>query len=277
MQRPALLCWSSRRGLASLPRKRTAALPSQPAKPPRVTTPNDEPGVNARFRATPLDPAILRKIDEEWVGRQRGKIPSSITKHLEDKEDEANRLFLAKPEFVAGALTAESLPPEGLPEVAFAGRSNVGKSSLINALARGMRAARVSDKPGVTQQLNFYSLKNRLILVDFPGYGFAFSKEERSGAWQELMKQFVSSRRTLRRVCLLVDARVGLKQSDREFVENLVRARVRLQVVLTKCDAVLREELARRVYRIREELAWARQAGPIRVLHPRAFPEPSLS
>jgi GTP-binding protein len=149
---------------------------------------------------------------------------------------EGNRLFAQECRFVAGATNLDALPPIGLTEVAFAGRSNVGKSSLINALTGRRALARTSSNPGSTRQINFFDLGGRLMLVDLPGYGYAKVGKSEVRAWTDLMQQYLKGRPTLRRLCLLIDGRHGLKASDEEIMEILDRAAVVFQVVLTKCD-----------------------------------------
>jgi GTP-binding protein len=179
-------------------------------------------------------------------------------------ELEAGRLLFAREcRFVAGTTTAEALPPAGLPEVAFAGRSNVGKSSLINALTGHDTLARVSHTPGRTQQINFFDLGGRLMLVDLPGYGFAAVGREQSGAWTRLIALYLKARTSLRRLCLLVDGRHGLKESDRATMTELDRAALSYQIVLTKADKVTEAGLASLKRAITAELA----------RHPAAHPE----
>jgi GTP-binding protein len=150
---------------------------------------------------------------------------------------EAGRLLFARDcLFVAGAARPEALPPGRLPEIAFAGRSNVGKSSLVNALTGRQTLARVSKEPGRTQQLNFFSLGDRMMLVDMPGYGFARVAKKQVHEWGKLIRTFLRGRQTLRRVLVLVDARHGLKDSDRATMKLLDEAAVSFQIVLTKID-----------------------------------------
>ena len=148
------------------------------------------------------------------------------------------------------------------PEVAFAGRSNVGKSSLINALTGQHALARTSNQPGRTRQLNFFDLGGRLTLVDMPGYGYAQASKSIKEDWQGLMFEFLRGRPTLRRVMLLLDARIELKESDTAVVELLGRAAVATQVVLTKADDVKPAALAAKAEAIRAVVR--KQA----VLHP---------
>ncbi len=146
-------------------------------------------------------------------------------------------LFAQDCRFVAGAASLDRLPPAGPVEVAFAGRSNVGKSSLINALTNRSQLARTSNTPGRTQQINFFDLgEGRLLLVDLPGYGFAQAPKSRVREWTALVNDYLRGRPTLRRVCLLIDSRHGIKPNDREVMEMLDGAAVNYQAVLTKCD-----------------------------------------
>jgi GTP-binding protein len=145
-------------------------------------------------------------------------------------------LFAGDCRFVAGVATIDQLPPMGLPEIAFAGRSNVGKSSLINALTGRRALARTSDTPGRTQQLNFFTLGDRLMLVDLPGHGYASAAKREIARWTDVIDAYLRGRATLTRVCVLLDARHGLKDSDRELMRRLDKAAVTYQAVLTKCD-----------------------------------------
>ena len=155
---------------------------------------------------------------------------------LEDALERGRRLFAGECRFVHAAAEAAQLPPAGLPEVAFAGRSNVGKSSLVNALTGRNSLARTSNTPGRTQALIFFELAERLCLVDLPGYGYAKVSRTKSAAWTALTRDYLAGRPTLRRLCLLVDARHGLKASDCALMDLLDRAAVVYQVVLTKID-----------------------------------------
>jgi GTP-binding protein len=150
---------------------------------------------------------------------------------------EAGRLLFAREcRFVAGAGGAASLPEESLPEVAFLGRSNVGKSSLVNALTGRRMLARTSNTPGRTRQLNFFALDGRLMLVDLPGYGYAEASKAAVAAWTRLVRQYLQRRASLRRVCLLVDCRHGIKEPDRPVMALCDAAGLSFQVVLTKID-----------------------------------------
>ncbi len=152
---------------------------------------------------------------------------------------EAGRLlFAAECRFFYAAQRLDQLPEPGLPEVAFAGRSNVGKSTLVNALTGRKALARASNTPGRTRQLNFFDLGGRLTLVDMPGYGYAQAAKEIKEDWQGLMFEYLRGRPTLRRVVLLLDSRIEMKASDLAVMELLDRAAVTYQLVLTKADGV---------------------------------------
>lgn len=160
---------------------------------------------------------------------------------------EAGRLlFAAECRFFYAAQRLDQLPDSGLPEVAFAGRSNVGKSTLINALTGRKSLARASNTPGRTRQLNFFDLGGRLTLVDMPGYGYAQAAKEIKEDWQGLMFEYLRGRPTLRRVVLLLDSRIELKASDLAVMDLLDRAAVTYQLVLTKADGVKPGALARK-------------------------------
>jgi GTP-binding protein len=154
------------------------------------------------------------------------------------------KLFAQACDFVTGVADLAQLPPMRLPEVAFSGRSNVGKSSLINALTGRRQLARISQTPGRTQQINLFDLGGRLTLVDLPGYGYAQAPKPTVEAWQRLVRAYLRGRASLRRTCVLVDARHGLKDNDRAFMATLGETAVAFQVVLTKADLVRPAELA---------------------------------
>ena len=152
---------------------------------------------------------------------------------------EAGRvLFAQESRFLSGAVDARGLPEYAPPEVAFAGRSNVGKSSLINALTGRKTLARTSNTPGRTREINFFDLGGRLIMVDMPGYGFAAAPKTAIKRWNALILAYLKGRPVLRRLCLLIDARHGLKPSDSEIMKMLDTAAVVYQIVLTKADKV---------------------------------------
>jgi GTP-binding protein len=177
--------------------------------------------------------------------------------------DAGRRLFAAECRFVFAAQRIDQLPPTGGAEIAFAGRSNVGKSSLVNALTGRSNLARISGRPGRTRQLNFFDLGGRLTLVDMPGYGYAEAARTVKADWQGLMFDYLRGRPTLRRVVLLLDARIEVKAADRAVMDLLDRAAVTFQLVLTKADAVRPAPLAAKQAEI---AALARQ-------HPAAHPE----
>jgi GTP-binding protein len=191
--------------------------------------------------------------------------------HLTENEAaliEAGRLlFAAECQFVYAAQRLDQLPPAAGPEVAFAGRSNVGKSSLLNALTGRRALARVSGEPGRTRQLNFFDLGSRLTLVDMPGYGYARAGRSVKQDWQGLMFDYLRGRPTLRRVMLLLDARIEVKAADVAVMELLDRAAVTFQLVLTKADGVKPEALAPKADEVRR-LARA---------HPAAHPDVAVT
>ncbi len=181
----------------------------------------------------------------------------------DDMAEAARRLFAGECDFIAGAAKSEQIPASRLPEIAFTGRSNVGKSSLINALTGRKALARVSNTPGRTQQLNFFSIGGRLVLVDLPGYGYAQVSRDKALAWNHTAETFLKGRASLRRVCVLIDGRHGAKDSDRKIFKTLDGAAVSYQVVLTKIDKVEPEALDALRAALAAELA----------KHPAAHPE----
>jgi GTP-binding protein len=176
--------------------------------------------------------------------------------------EKGRRLFARPCRFVAGAATAAGLPHGDLPEVAFAGRSNVGKSSLLNALAGRRALARISDTPGRTRQLNFFELDGRLMLVDLPGYGYAAGSRRLIAEWTRLVRHYLATRAALRRVCLLLDARHGIKEIDREMIALCDELAVSYQIVLAKTDKLGAAELGRIAAGAAAELAGRRAAHP---------------
>lgn len=194
--------------------------------------------------------------------------PTGPGAHLTEAEradwlEAGRRLFAAECRFVFATQRLDQLPPPAGPEVAFAGRSNVGKSSLVNALTGRRSLARASGQPGRTRQLNFFDLGGRLVLVDMPGYGYAQAAKAVKADWQGLMFDYLRGRPNLRRVLLLMDARVEVKDSDRAVMDLLDRAAVTFQLVLTKADALKPAPLAAKQA---EMAALARK-------HPAAHPE----
>jgi GTP-binding protein len=172
------------------------------------------------------------------------------------------RLFAQPCVFIAGIAELARLPPAGLPEAAFAGRSNVGKSSLINALTGQHHLARTSNTPGRTQQINLFELGGRLILADLPGYGYARAPKDAAAGWQRMVRDYLRGRSVLQRVCLLIDARHGAKASDREIMGLLGESAVAFQAVLTKSDLVGARDLADGIVQLRRELERTHGAHP---------------
>ncbi|MFZ0423508.1 MAG: ribosome biogenesis GTP-binding protein YihA/YsxC [Xanthobacteraceae bacterium] len=157
------------------------------------------------------------------------------------------RLFAGEWNFLSAASSLESLPPMRGPEIAFAGRSNVGKSSLINALTGRRALARTSNTPGRTQELIFFGSAHRLVLVDMPGYGYAAVAKTKVASWTKLIHDYLHGRATLARVYVLIDARHGLKAADDAILDTLGKAAVSHEIVLTKCDQVGDTALAERI------------------------------
>ncbi len=172
-------------------------------------------------------------------------------------------LFAGECTFLVSAADENDLPPLGAPEVAFAGRSNVGKSSLLNTLTGRKGLARTSNTPGRTRLLNFFGLGGRLILVDLPGYGYARASKTDIARWNKLTRGYLKGRSQLRRICLLVDARHGLKSSDEQVMEELDSAAVSYQIVLTKADKVKPGPLRRLVEEIQATVARHPAAHPV--------------
>ena len=177
---------------------------------------------------------------------------------------EAGRLLFAGPvTFVKGVVAMAGLPPADRTEVCFAGRSNVGKSSLINALTGRKALARASNTPGRTQEINYFALGDACHLVDLPGYGYAEAPVAVVAKWQALLKAYLAGRQTLRRAFVLVDMRHGIKPVDAEILTLLDRAAVPFQAVLTKADKVGAAHREATLAQVRAALA----------RHPAAFPE----
>lgn len=159
----------------------------------------------------------------------------------------ARKFFLGPCDFQLGVASLDGLPGTDYPEIAFAGRSNVGKSSLINALTGRNSLARTSNTPGRTQQLNYFLLSEQLYLVDLPGYGYAKVSKTQIAEWTELVFSYLRGRPNLRRVMMLIDGRHGIKESDREVMRMLDVAAVSYQIVLTKCDKLKTADFQHRV------------------------------
>ena len=197
------------------------------------------------------------------------KSPDAEEGRTPEEIEAARKLFAGPCDFVSGAASIESLPGISLPEVAFAGRSNVGKSSLVNALTGRRTLARVSAKPGHTRQVNFFDLAERLLLVDLPGYGFAQVSRSMKETWQDLASAYLRGRPTLKRVSLLIDSRHGVKESDRETMRNLDSAAVSYQLILTKVDQLKAADVPRAIAAAE---AVARKHG---AAHPEVLPTSS--
>jgi len=186
------------------------------------------------------------------------------TREAEQAALEAGRLLFAGPcDFLISAADENDLPPLGGTEVAFAGRSNVGKSSLLNALTGRKALAKASNTPGRTRLLNFFDLGGRLVLVDLPGYGYARASKTDIARWTQLTRGYLKGRPQLRRVCLLIDARHGLKASDLDVMAELDAAAVSYQIVLTKADKVKPGPLKRMLATIETAVARHPAAHPL--------------
>jgi GTP-binding protein len=224
---------------------------SLPAQPRRMMTPRRK--VRERGPARMRHPATRR-------GMLRGSMASSPFTRAEIEA--GRKLFAADWQFSSAASSLVSLPPMRGIEIAFAGRSNVGKSSLINALAGRHALARTSHTPGRTQELIFFRAPSPLVLVDMPGYGYAEASKAKVKAWTALIHAFLQGRANLARVYLLVDARHGLKATDDEVMATLGKAAVNYQVVLTKADQVKEAELVALMAATRAALAKHAAAYP---------------
>ncbi|MDF1804417.1 ribosome biogenesis GTP-binding protein YihA/YsxC [Thalassovita sp.] len=183
--------------------------------------------------------------------------PDAITR------EKGRLMFAGETEFLKGVVAMSGLPPADRLEVCFAGRSNVGKSSLINALTGRKGLARASNTPGRTQEINFFTVGEEHYLVDLPGYGYANAPLAVVEKWQRLLKQYLSGRQNLRRAFVLIDARHGVKSVDEEIMSLLDSSAVTFQCVLTKADKVKAVDRERVLNQVREKLS----------KHPAAFPE----
>jgi GTP-binding protein len=165
---------------------------------------------------------------------------------------EADRFFSAPSKFMIGTTDFNIFPPETIPEFAFIGRSNVGKSSLLNSLVKQKSLARVSVTPGRTQQVNFFTVAEKLILVDLPGYGFAKAPKNLVKAWERMSLGYLKNRKTLLRLFLLIDSRHGFKNNDVEFMKQLDKFAVPYQIILTKMDKTNKEQMDKNISQAKE-------------------------
>ena len=191
------------------------------------------------------------------------QLPFPVASFDSDDLETGRRLFAGETNFLKGVVAMDGLPPADRLEVCFAGRSNVGKSTLINALTGRKGLARASNTPGRTQEINFFTLGDERYLVDLPGYGFANAPVNVVEKWQRLLKSYLAGRQNLRRAFVLIDARHGVKAVDEEILSLLDATAVTFQAVLTKTDKVKANEREKVLAQVRTALS----------RHPAAFPE----
>jgi len=191
-------------------------------------------------------------------------LPFPLAEEPDDYTKELGRkLFAGETAFLKGVVAMDGLPPDDRLEVCFAGRSNVGKSTLINALTGRKGLARASNTPGRTQEINYFTTLNGPFLVDLPGYGYAEAPVAVVAKWQRLLKNYLAGRATLRRAFVLIDTRHGVKAADEEIMQLLDKSAVTFQVVMTKADKVKDKDREKTLAQVRAALA----------KHPAAYPE----
>lgn len=215
-----------------------------------------KPGKLAEFRAMPVNPKVREHLSSLMLGKQRlrrqtkeeyGK-QRDLSAAGEKQGFETSIYF--RPggvKKIAEASREQQFPAEGVPEVCFAGRSNVGKSSLLNSVAGGLPLSRTSSKPGETTTLRWFSSSNLINFVDLPGYGFSFADQGRSAVWMQMVKEYLTKRKSLKRCFVLIDARQPIKPSDESTMRFLEEVGATFQVILTKSDLVTIDDLAKRV------------------------------
>lgn len=191
-------------------------------------------------------------------------VPAQIEETFTPEDIEFGRLLFAQTcTFLLGVAGLDQIPESKLPEIAFAGRSNVGKSSLVNALTGRKTLARTSHTPGRTQQINFFDLGERMFIADMPGYGYARAPKGLVEKWTRMVNNYLKGRAQLMRVMVLIDSRHGIKDVDRKVMKMLDTSAVSYQVVLTKVDKVKASDLEKLLTSMREELAGHVAAHPI--------------
>jgi GTP-binding protein len=195
----------------------------------------------------------------EGISAEKDLVPAESPEWLE----KGRWLFAQVCVFLRGCTDFSNLLPESLSEVAFAGRSNVGKSSLINALVGRHNLARASNTPGRTQEINFFSLNDQIYLVDLPGYGYAEAPRDKVSAWNRLIRDYLRGRTTLKRVYVLIDSRHGIKANDQEIFKLLDDAAMSYQIVLTKIDKISEKALEQCLQQTQELLKKRPAAHPV--------------
>ncbi len=241
------------------PRRPAPPSDAAPSDAPSFDTPPQAPGPGALPAAFAGLPELSEADADDWddadsapdLATPAADLPLGHRPPDAEQVETGRVLFAAPCRFFYAAQRPDQLPEPRGPEIAFAGRSNVGKSSLINALANHHGLARASNQPGRTRQLNFFDLGERLTLVDMPGYGYAQAAKEVKRDWQGLMLDFLRGRPTLQRVVLLLDSRIELKGSDEAVMELLDLSAVTFQLVLTKTDGTKPAALARKLAQVR--------------------------